>query len=261
MSNSSKKVTLQIGNLIGVIVTVIVNVLATIGLINGITTAAVSDSYPNLFVPAGLTFSIWSIIYILLFVFAIYQAKDLFKKEKEDFPFLDQINYLFIIASAANIMWIFVWQYEIIIASVVMMLVLLVSLIAIYLRLNIGRADVSRKVKICIHLPFSVYLGWITVATIANITAFLVSVSWDAFGISSEVWTILVIIVAGIITGAMLLLRKDIAYSLVIIWALLGIALKRINDYMNIVLAASIAAIVIAVVILLVIIKNRKKNE
>jgi hypothetical protein len=259
VSNSSKKVTLQIGNLIGVIATVIVNVFATIGLINGITTAAVSDSYPNLFVPAGLTFSIWSIIYILLFAFAIYQAKDLFKKEKEDLPFLNQINYLFIIASAANIMWIFVWQYEIIIASVVMMLVLLVSLIAIYLRLNIGRADVSRKVKIYIHLPFSVYLGWITVATIANITAFLVSVSWDAFGISAEIWTILVIIVAGIITGAMLLTRKDIAYSLVVVWALLGIVIKRISDYTNIVFAASITAIVIAVVILLVIIKNRKK--
>ena len=259
MSNSRKKVILQISNLIGVIVTVIVNVLATIGLINGTTTAEISDKYANLFVPSGLTFSIWSIIYILLFAFAIYQAKDLLKKEKEDLPFLEQITYLFIIASAANILWIFVWQFEIIIASVVMMLVLLISLIAIYLRLNIGRADVSRKVKIYIHLPFSVYLGWITVATIANITAFLVSVSWDAFGISPEIWTILVIIVAGIITGIMLLTRKDIAYSLVIIWALLGIAIKRINDYMNIVLVVSITAIVIAVVILLVIIKNRNK--
>jgi hypothetical protein len=259
VSNSSRKTTLQVGNLIGVIITVIVNVLATIGLINGISTAAISDSYPNLFVPSGLTFSIWSIIYILLFVFAIYQAKDLFKKEKEDLPFLDQINYLFIIASAANIIWIFVWQYEIIIASVVIMLVLLVSLIAIYLKLNIGKADVSSKVKIYIHLPFSVYLGWITVATIANVTALLVSVSWDGFGIAPDLWTILVIIVAGIITGAMLLTRKDIAYSLVVIWALLGIVIKRFTDYTDIVLAASITAIVIAVVIILVIIKNRKK--
>jgi hypothetical protein len=261
VSNTNKKVILQAGNLVGVIVTVIVNVLASIGLINGISTGAISDKYMNLFVPSGLTFSIWSIIYILLFAFAIYQAKDLFKKEKEDLPFLDQINYLFIIASAANIIWIFVWQYEIIIASVVMMLVLLVSLIAIYLRLNIGRAAVSRKVKIYIHLPFSVYLGWITVATIANITALLVppSLSWDGFGIAPDIWTILVIIVAGIITGAMLLTRKDIAYSLVVIWALLGIVTKRINDYMDIVLAASITAIVIGVVILLVLIKNRKK--
>jgi len=259
VSSSGKKLTLQIGNLIGVIVTVIINVLATLGLINGIPTGAISDAYPNLFVPSGLTFSIWSIIYILLFVFAIYQAKDLFKKEKEDLPFLDQISYLFFIASTANILWIFVWQYEIILASLVMMLILLVSLIVIYLRLNIGHADVSRNVKICVHLPFSVYLGWITVATIANVTAVLVSVSWNGFGFPPELWTILVIIVAGIITGAMLLIRKDIGYSIVIIWALLGIVIKRISDHMDIVLAALITAIAIALVILLVLIRNRKK--
>jgi hypothetical protein len=107
------------------------------------------------------------------------------------------------------------------------MLVLFVSLLFIYLRLNIGIDKVSLRDKLFVHTPISVYIGWISVATIANVTAALVTIGWDGFGVSEEIWAILVIIVAAIITILMLIKRKDYAYSTVIIWALIGIYLKR----------------------------------
>ena len=229
MTPRGKKKALQGGNICAMIITIIVNALAVILPLNGKTTEYLSDKYPNLFVPAGITFSILGIIYILWVVFAIYQARDLFKKEEIEMPFLHQITFLFILSSVANSAWIFAWQYEYVGLSLLLMIVLLFSLLAIYIRLNIGRTSASRTEKLCVHVPFSVYLGWITVATIANVTAFLVSVHWDGFGISQLSWTIVVISVGVLITLLMLALRKDIAYSLVVIWALLGIYIKRTN--------------------------------
>jgi hypothetical protein len=218
---------LQIGNIIAVILTIIVNGLANLLPIGGKNTAELSDNIPNLFVPAGITFSIWSVIYVLIIMFVIYLAKDLFKKEKTTTPFLEKISFLFILASVANIIWIFLWHYEQVLLSLLAMLVLFVSLLLMYLRLNIGIEKVSLKERIFIHVPISVYIGWITVATIANVTAVLVTIGWNGFGISGEIWTMLVIIVAAIITILILIKRKDCAYSAVIIWALIGIYLKR----------------------------------
>ena len=223
----TKKRLLQIGNILAVIITILINTLAVILPLNGKTTQELSDNLPNLFVPAGITFSIWSIIYILWIVFAIYQARDLFKKEEINMPFLQQITFLFIISSIANSAWIFLWHYEYVALSLLMMLILLFSLLAIYTRLNIGRSIDSMAERLCVHVPFSVYLGWITVATIANITAFLVSVNWDGFGISELNWTIIIIAVATLLTILMLALRKDIAFSLVVLWAFFGIWMKR----------------------------------
>jgi hypothetical protein len=234
MTPRGKKRALQVGNILAMIITIIVNGLAVILPLNGKTTEYLSDKYPNLFVPAGLTFSIWGIIYILWVVFAVYQARDLFKKDETEMPFLHQITYLFILSSAANSAWIFAWHYEYVGLSLLIMIILLFSLLAIYLRLDIGRAKVAMAEKLCVHVPFSVYLGWITVATIANVTAFLVSINWDGFGISPLIWTILVISVGVLITLLMLILRKDIAYSLVVLWALLGIWIKRTTPaYLN----------------------------
>ncbi|MEM0466988.1 MAG: tryptophan-rich sensory protein [Candidatus Thermoplasmatota archaeon] len=230
LMNQRIKSLLQIGNIIAVILTIIINGLAVILPLNNKTTQELSDAIPNLFVPAGITFSIWTIIYILLICFALYQARDLGKKEKQDMPFLHQIHGFFILASIGNILWIVLWHYEQVIFSLAAMFLLLVSLLRIYQRVHIGATKVSRTEKLCVHTPMSVYLGWITVATIANVTAVLVTVGWDGFGISEMLWTILVIIVAVLITILMLFKRNDIAYSLVVIWALLGIALKRFSD-------------------------------
>lgn len=244
------KLILQIGNILSVVLTIIINMIAVLLPLNGLTTGEISDIYDNLFVPIGLTFSIWSVIYLLLSLFAIYQAKDLIKKEKEDLEFLDKISYFFIISSIGNIAWIFVWHYLIIALSIVFMLVILLSLLMIYLRLDIGKADVSRGVKLFIHVPISVYLGWITIATIANITALLVSVGVEPFGVIPEILTIIIIIVAIIITALMLFIRKDIAYSLVVIWASLGIFLKQISGSIIVAVMGLISVIIIGILVI-----------
>lgn len=230
MTPRGKKRILQAGNVLAVIVTILINALAVILPLNGKTTQELSDNLPNLFVPAGITFSIWSIIYILWIVFAFYQARDFFKKEDIEMPFLERITFLFILSSVANSAWIFLWHYENVGLSLLMMLLLLVSLLLIHQRLKIGRSSVPLKEKICVHVPMSVYLGWITVATIANITAFLVSVNWDGFGIEPLTWTIIIIAVGTVLTFLMLVLRKDIAFSLVVLWAFFGIWLKRMDQ-------------------------------
>lgn len=264
MSSSRNKIFLQVSNIIAFFSTVVVNILANTLPINGKTTAEISDSYPNLFVPAGLTFSIWGVIYVLLGLFVVYQGRDIFKSQKEEMHFLDQISYLFILSSAANILWIFFWHYELVPLSLVAMLIILTCLLAIYLRLNIGKnnSGMSRIEKFSIQIPFSVYLGWITVATIANVTALLVSIEWDGFGISEAIWTIIILIVATVITLLMLFNRKDIAYSLVIIWAFIGIIIKRLDpsltSHIDIVITASIALVIIIIGIIFTFIKKKR---
>jgi len=269
MTPRGKKKILQGENILAMIITIIVNALAVILPLNGKTTEYLSDKYPNLFVPAGITFSIWSIIYILWVIFAMYQARDLFKKEEIKMPFLQQITFLFVVSSIANSAWIFLWHYEYVGLSLLMMIILLVSLLAIYIRLNIGKSNVSMTEKLCVQVPFSVYLGWITVATIANVTAFLVSVKWDGFGIAPLTWTILIVAVGTLLTFLMLALRKDIAFSLVVLWAFLGIWMKRMtlpNTTTDVNVATSISiAIVLIVAGLLAVIgyqlmyKNKQK--
>jgi hypothetical protein len=258
---------LQIGNILAAFLTVIVNSLANIIPIGGKYTGELSDNIPNLFVPAGLTFAIWGIIYILIILFSIYLGRDFFKVEKPTKPYLEKISYFFIIASLANIIWIFLWHYEQILLSLLAMILLFLSLLVIYLRLNIGIEKVSIKDKLFIHVPISVYIGWITVATIANITAVLVKINWDGFGLSEDIWTILVIIVAMIITILVILKRKDYAYSGVIIWALLGIYIKRITDdpvfgeKTQIAYIAAIALIILLIVIMINFLLKYLKKE
>jgi len=244
-----KKKLLQIGNILAVIITIFINALAVILPLNGKTTQELSDALPNLFVPAGITFSIWGIIYILWVVFAMYQARDLFRKEEIKMPFLQQITFLFVVSSIANSAWIFLWHYEYVGLSLLMMIILLVSLLAIYIRLNIGKSNVTMTEKLCVQVPFSVYLGWITVATIANVTAFLVSVKWDGFGIAPLTWTILIVAIGTLLTILMLALRKDIAFSLVVLWAFLGIWMKRMTQPnitdVNVATTTSIAIVLI----------------
>jgi benzodiazapine receptor len=229
-------------NIVAFIITLTINGLSNTTLIGGRTTAEVSNSYPTLITPEGYVFAIWGIIYVLLGVFLVYHALP----SQKDSPFQKQVDGLFILASVFNVVWLFFWQNELLPISVVIIFAFLASLIAIYLRLNIGRSNVSLKEKLCVHVPFSVYLGWITIATIANIAVTLVSVGWDGFGLSLQTWAILVLAVALIIDLAVIATRRDIAYSLVFIWALAGIAVNQTANP-SIVLTAGIAIAIIAV--------------
>ncbi len=254
MANTKNKSLLQIFNLLAIFATIFVNYLANALPIGGRLTGEISDSYPNLFAPAGITFAIWGVIYLLLILFGIYQARDLFKKEKISMPFLDKISYYFILSSIANITWIFAWHYEQFLLSLFLMILIFFSLLKIYLRLDIGKSIAPKMERLFVQIPFSVYLGWITVATIANVTTFLVSINWDGLGLSDVIWAMIVIIVALIITLLMIITRKDIAYTLVVIWALLGIYIKSSDPTVlgvqnEIALTAAISAIILVLAI------------
>jgi hypothetical protein len=192
-------------------------------MLNGKTTGEISDLYPTLVTPAGYVFAIWGLIYILLLIFVVFQALP----SQEGKAFQKEIGVLFVLSSAFNIVWLFLWQYGHITLSVLPMFALLATLIMIYLRLNIGKSNASLKEKLTVHLPFSAYLGWITIASIADVATALVSINWDGFGLSATTWAIALIVVALAITLLVTFTRRDIAYCLVILWALVGIAVKQ----------------------------------
>ena len=267
MKNIGNKNTFfMIGNSLAVIFSIIVNALANILPINGKNTGGLSDNIPNLFVPTGLTFAIWGVIYLLIILFMLYQINDIIIKKK-DVDYVGKIGFYFMLASIANIIWIFMWHYEKVALSILPMLVLLISLLMIYERLEIGKIKISFKEKMFIHLPISVYISWITVATIANITALLVTIGWDGFGLSEQLWTMLVLIIAALITIIIIITRKDYACSLVVIWALLGITIKRLSSdiYYGVqtVIAYTAAAciIIIAVTILIMFFYTQRQKS
>ena len=213
----------QIVVVLVVIATIIVNVLANALPINNLNTGQISDQFEVYFVPAGYVFSIWGLIYIGLIAFAIYQALPAQRTN----PRLRSASGPFIVSSLANIAWIFLWHYQQFGLSVLVMFILLGSLILTYLRLGIGRGDPNFKMRWFAHLPFQIYLGWITVATIANITAFLDFINWNGWGIAPEIWTVVMLAAAVLITFLVVVTRRDIPYTLVIVWAFIGIALKH----------------------------------
>ena len=236
-------------NLFSLLLVILVNFLANYLPINGYNTGELSDLYPNLFVPAGITFSIWGLIYLVLGIFIVFQFIPMSDNEKTKNMIIEKIGYLFFFSSIANIGWILSWHYLYVLLSLLVMISLLLILIKIYNNLEIGIKKYNKKIYSIFIMPFSIYLGWITVATIANVTAFLVNINWNGFGLSDIFWTIAVIIVGLIITLYILLKRKDIAYSLVITWSYFGIIIKRYfqdpDPIMIIVYTASISIVLI----------------
>jgi len=260
MRQERKTKILRILNLISFILMVAVNALANILPLNGRTTGGVSDLYPNLFAPAGITFSIWGVIYLLLTAFVVYQLR--LPKGINTTDIIERIGSYFIISSVANAAWIFSWHYDIIPLSMLLMSVILICLIIINARINSAR--LTLKEKLFVRLPFSVYFGWITVATIANATTLLVSLGWNGWGMSQQFWTIIILGVGLVITMATTLKNKDIAYGLAVFWAYLGILIKHISsngfagEYPGIIIAVSICLIVILITVLYVGGKQKK---
>jgi benzodiazapine receptor len=243
-------------NIVAFALTVLVNGLAgSTTILGGRSTAEVSDANPTLITPAGYIFSIWGVIYILLGVFIVFQA--LPSQREKDYQ--KRIGWLFVLSSLANIAWLFLWQFEYLSLSVILMFLLLATLIVIYLRLNIGRSTAPLRERLAVHVPFSVYLGWITIASIANVAVTLVSVKWDGFGISQETWATLMIIIALLITLLVIATRRDVAYGLVVIWALSGIAVKQSGNQ-NIVTATEIGIVIIVIALIVSILFSRLRR-
>jgi hypothetical protein len=213
----------QISVFITIIATLVVNILANALPINGLNTGQISDRFQVYFVPAGYVFSIWGIIYLGLVAYAIFQALP----AQRGNPRLRKTGWWITLGGLANIAWIFLWHYEQFPVTIIAMLVLLATLLITYLGLDIGRSKVTAAERYTTHLTFSIYLGWITVATVANITDVLDYVGWDGFGVAPEIWMGIVLAAVLVITALMSLTRRDIAYVAVILWALAGITVKQ----------------------------------
>ncbi len=238
MNKKTKRI-LMIASLI---VTLVVNGLANALPINGLTTGEVSDRYPVLFVPAGYVFSIWGLIYLALIVFAIYSlTKRGLANEK-----IDSIAWWFVVSNLFNAAWIFFWHYELFPITLIMMLGLLISLITIYLKLGIGKTEGDIAEKFSISTPFSIYLGWITVATVANVAQLLYVSGWRGGPISQPVWTIVMLIIGAILGVFMIFLRNEFAYPLVLSWAFVGIWVKQQGNTNVVAITALVLAILIA---------------
>jgi hypothetical protein len=218
-----KDVVRQISVVVSILATIIVNGLANALPINGLNTGQISDRFKVYFVPAGYVFSIWGLIYLGLIAYAIFQA---LPAQREN-PRLRTTGWWIVLGSLANIAWIFLWHYQIFPLTILVMLVLLVSLIMTYLRLGIGPASVSKAETWLVRVPFSIYLGWITVATVANATSLLDYLKWNAFGLAPETWMVIMLFAVLVISALMSFTRRDIAFTLVILWALAGIAIKH----------------------------------
>jgi len=235
----------QITVILSVAATIVINILANALPLNGLNTGEISDRFQVYFVPAGYVFSIWGLIYIGLIAYAVFQA---LPSQREN-PRLRKTGYLVALSGLANIAWIFLWHYEQFPWTLLAMFSLLGLLITIYLRLGIGITKVSTAENWAVRIPFSVYLGWITVATAANITDVLYFLNWNGLGISPEVWFLVVLAAVIVISGLVSLTRRDIAYNLVILWALVGIAVK--HSSIPLVMVASLVSAVIVAAILI----------
>jgi hypothetical protein len=201
---------------------VLVNALANIIPINNITTGEVSDSYFNLFAPTGLTFSIWGLIYVLLGWYVYTQLKGINTVAVPDKQAVySKVNLYFSLSSIANFIWIFAWHYRVILLSLLLMLFILVMLILISLQF--------KKVNTLTKVTFGIYFGWITVATIANVTTYLVRLGLPNNTVGATLQTIVILLVGVVIGLLTLWIQKNVGYGLVLVWAYLGIYLKHID--------------------------------
>ena len=236
----------QVSVIIATVATIIMNILANTLPLNGQNTGDISDRFPVLFVPAGYVFSIWGLIYIGLIAFTIFQALPAQRAN----PRMRAIGWVYVLSSAANIAWLFFWHYNIFALTIVAMLVLLGALITIYLRLGTGRKNVPPLEHWMSRIPFSIYLGWITVATIANATDVIYLTGWNGAPLTPEIWTVILLAAALLITATLLFTRRDVAYALVIIWATYGIAVKQSAAALVPTAAIATAALVALLVVL-----------
>lgn len=246
----------QIVNISTLVGTLIVNALSQLLPFNGQTSAEIANRFENnYFLPANYVFSIWSLIYIGLIAFTIYQA---LPSQKEN-PILRRIGYWFAVTGIANGVWLLLFHYELFALSTVAMLVLLFALVRIYLAIR-AEGKLTTAETWFIRIPFSIYLGWITVATVANFTYVLINAEWNGFGISYQTWGAAMIVVAAMIAGVFAYLNRDVVYAAVIVWAFVGI-IVRFPDTQLIALTAGVTAALVGIAALVsVFVLNRNSD-
>jgi len=235
-----KNLTLLIVNTVTLLFALVMNYLSSTKIFGGRTVGEVSALYENPFTPAGYAFAIWGLIYLLLIGFVIYQWVAVFRRK--EYRELQQTGLWFSLANLANGFWIVAWLNLNIGLSVLIIFVLLLSLVVLTVRLNLERWDAPVRIIAFVWWPVTVYLGWVVVAAVANLTAFLVSIGWDGSFWTEENWAIVMIAVAMVIYLLLIYYRNMREAALVGIWALIAIAVRQWDNEPGIVWAALIAA-------------------
>lgn len=219
----------QIVTILATFLTIGVNILANALPLNGLNTGEISDRFEIFFVPAGYVFSIWGLIYLGLLVYTVYQALP----AQANNTTLKKIAPYYWLGNLANALWIFMWHYEVFSWTILFMLLILVSLLLI--NRNLSKSE--GLIKWVVKLPFSIYLGWISVATIANASQWLYYLNWNGWGIKAEIWAVILLAVASLLGVLMAWLENDTPYGLVLIWAFIGITVSQ-ADAASVVTAA-----------------------
>lgn len=248
---------LPLATLIAIIATLSVNVLSNFFPPGGANIGEIANTILQgvQITPANYAFAIWGLIYLGLIAYGIYQLRP----SERGNPTIRRVDSLLIIACIAQIAWIYLFTLRLFWLSVVAMLAILLPLIGAYLQLQAGSERVSQKRKWMAHVPFSVYLGWISVATIVNIASALYISDWDGWGISAEGWTAIMLIVGAVIAAMVAIQRADIAFTLVFIWAYIAIAIRQLDDP-SIWITAVVAAIVLVAVLVFASIPSKARN-
>lgn len=261
-----KTKTLAILNSISLASLLVISYLSQQERFSDLNVGEVSAKYETIFAPASLTFAIWGLIYASLTAFSIFHVIKAYNSSETEQANLDvdAIGWLFIINTLATGAWLVAWVNEEIGLSVVLILIQLVTLILISVRAHIANPERPLSTKIFTHFPLSIYIAWICVATIANISAYLVSINWTSFYISNSYWVIIMIGVTTLLSLFMIVVRRNISFGLVILWALYGIALKReqVNEvlFQEVIKAAWAAFIIVIISIMICLFRATKFN-
>jgi hypothetical protein len=205
------------------VVALLVNGLANVLPFGGRTTGEVSDQFNAVFTPAGYVFSIWSLIYLWLLAYVVYQALP----KTADAPFQRQIGLLFAINMAANAAWMVCWHNLWMLPTVILMTVILITLLLIYVRLGTGVRHIKPLAHWLVRAPFSIYFGWICVATIANVSAYLIHIGWNGLGLADADWAVIMLLVGTLLSASISFLRRDYLFTAVIVWAFVGVFVQN----------------------------------
>jgi hypothetical protein len=261
MSLKINPVILQILNVITVIAVIIVNILANVLPLNGVNTGQVSDLYSNFFTPAGYVFSIWFIIYLQAIIFMIYQMRT----SQREQAYLGQIGIFYFLAGLANMGWIFLFHYSanpinppFFYGATALLLVILLLLLFIYIRLGVGKTEVPRSQRLAVHLHISVYLAWISVASIAGIASSLNALLPGIPDPTQWIGTAVMLVIALVLTLLMTYQRREFGFGLVVVWASIGIAVKWL--LIPVIAYTAIAIAIVGIIAIILIPLLKKKN-
>ncbi|MGF1585650.1 MAG: hypothetical protein ACFCUM_10035 [Bacteroidales bacterium] len=251
-----KSITLIIINTLTLIFALVMNGMSGSAVFNGSTVGEVSDKYSTLIAPSGYAFAIWGLIYLFLIMFVGYQWYSYYKLKQD--TEIKQTGLWLSLANIANGFWIVAWLNEALGTSVLLIFILLASLIVLTVRLRLEIWNAPKRIILFIWWPIVIYLGWIIVASVSNVAAYLVSIGWQGGFLSENMWTIIMIVVASIIYLWLVFSRNLREAAMVGVWALVAISVRHWNVYEGIAIAAIICAGILFVVVSWHGYKNRK---